>query len=164
MRSTTGMTIHSFTNTLRAGITSRFLSVTLVLLPALLLAIGSSIAAAATQDHAVPTGRLIVKYHAPDVPGNIKGGDKLFRRSHWRQERKLAFKRALSDYQELVSMDQDTISNERLFNDPSDTMALLNKQVHDLAQDAEIDYVSICLLYTSPSPRDKRQSRMPSSA
>ena len=23
---------------------------------------------------------------------------------------------------------------------------------------------SICLLYTSPSPRDKRQSRMPSSA
>ena len=137
------MTIHSFTTTLRAGITSRFLSVTLVLLPALLLAIGSSIAAGATQDHAVPTGRLIVKYHAPDVPGNIKGGDKLFRRSHWRQERKLAFKRALSDYQELVSMDQDTISNESLFNDPSDAMALLNKQVHDLAQDAEIDYVSI---------------------
>ena len=25
-------------------------------------------------------------------------------------------------------------------------------------------YVFICLLYTSPSPRDKRQSRMPSSA
>ena len=25
-------------------------------------------------------------------------------------------------------------------------------------------YVYICLLYTSPSPRDKRQSRMPSSA
>ena len=24
--------------------------------------------------------------------------------------------------------------------------------------------VSVCLLYTSPSPRDKRQSRMPSSA
>ena len=26
------------------------------------------------------------------------------------------------------------------------------------------DTVGICLLYTSPSPRDKRQSRMPSSA
>ena len=26
------------------------------------------------------------------------------------------------------------------------------------------DQVTICLLYTSPSPRDKRQSRMPSSA
>ena len=27
-----------------------------------------------------------------------------------------------------------------------------------------LDIVEICLLYTSPSPRDKRQSRMPSSA
>ena len=26
------------------------------------------------------------------------------------------------------------------------------------------DYPTTCLLYTSPSPRDKRQSRMPSSA
>ena len=26
------------------------------------------------------------------------------------------------------------------------------------------DQVLVCLLYTSPSPRDKRQSRMPSSA
>ena len=26
------------------------------------------------------------------------------------------------------------------------------------------DYTKYCLLYTSPSPRDKRQSRMPSSA
>ena len=26
------------------------------------------------------------------------------------------------------------------------------------------DLIDICLLYTSPSPRDKRQSRMPSSA
>ena len=27
-----------------------------------------------------------------------------------------------------------------------------------------VDMVNTCLLYTSPSPRDKRQSRMPSSA
>ena len=27
-----------------------------------------------------------------------------------------------------------------------------------------VDEVDTCLLYTSPSPRDKRQSRMPSSA
>ena len=26
------------------------------------------------------------------------------------------------------------------------------------------DFLTACLLYTSPSPRDKRQSRMPSSA
>ena len=29
---------------------------------------------------------------------------------------------------------------------------------------ADLDGLEICLLYTSPSPRDKRQSRMPSSA
>ena len=32
-------------------------------------------------------------------------------------------------------------------------------------QDPEYTYIGVpCLLYTSPSPRDKRQSRMPSSA
>ena len=31
-----------------------------------------------------------------------------------------------------------------------------------ITKDQIVDY--ICLLYTSPSPRDKRQSRMPSSA
>ena len=30
--------------------------------------------------------------------------------------------------------------------------------------EAAVDLARICLLYTSPSPRDKRQSRMPSSA
>ena len=29
---------------------------------------------------------------------------------------------------------------------------------------AQVEMKSLCLLYTSPSPRDKRQSRMPSSA
>ena len=37
--------------------------------------------------------------------------------------------------------------------------------VDDKAQDdAVVDVQAPCLLYTSPSPRDKRQSRMPSSA
>ena len=30
--------------------------------------------------------------------------------------------------------------------------------------DGQLAHISNCLLYTSPSPRDKRQSRMPSSA
>ena len=34
---------------------------------------------------------------------------------------------------------------------------------HD-QQVSQGDKIGICLLYTSPSPRDKRQSRMPSSA
>ena len=37
-------------------------------------------------------------------------------------------------------------------------------QRKDSASDDSIDSYEICLLYTSPSPRDKRQSRMPSSA
>ena len=38
----------------------------------------------------------------------------------------------------------------------------LRKQVS--AKKADLEDVNSCLLYTSPSPRDKRQSRMPSSA
>ena len=34
----------------------------------------------------------------------------------------------------------------------------------DAADLAQITFIKACLLYTSPSPRDKRQSRMPSSA
>ena len=54
-------------------------------------------------------------------------------------------------------------------------MANLNKVmlIGRLGQDPEIRYtqsgssvanVTICLLYTSPSPRDRQKSRMPSSA
>ena len=37
------------------------------------------------------------------------------------------------------------------------------KILRDVAME-KIDNIAGCLLYTSPSPRDKRQSRMPSSA
>ena len=37
-------------------------------------------------------------------------------------------------------------------------------RVHGLSGVAYNELVEFCLLYTSPSPRDKRQSRMPSSA
>ena len=46
----------------------------------------------------------------------------------------------------------------------------LNDAMFAIADDLKLDFVlvdthpGICLLYTSPSPRDKRQSRMPSSA
>ena len=42
----------------------------------------------------------------------------------------------------------------------SDILSMLKKKVQE--KDEEI--MRFCLLYTSPSPRDKRQSRMPSSA
>ena len=54
---------------------------------------------------------------------------------------------------------------------PGQTMPTINIELRDDNgalidgdnQEGEI-YVRSCLLYTSPSPRDKRQSRMPSSA
>ena len=39
-----------------------------------------------------------------------------------------------------------------------------NPQNKNLIGDRELSLCKDCLLYTSPSPRDKRQSRMPSSA
>ena len=44
--------------------------------------------------------------------------------------------------------------------DPSDTDMTIDNTELKAAMDQNGD----CLLYTSPSPRDKRQSRMPSSA
>ena len=52
--------------------------------------------------------------------------------------------------------------------EPIETALVELKAAHeskDLAQiDAAMEQINGCLLYTSPSPRDKRQSRMPSSA
>ena len=42
-----------------------------------------------------------------------------------------------------------------------DVIGTIAKEIAVAAREVEI---AICLLYTSPSPRDKRQSRMPSSA
>ena len=38
------------------------------------------------------------------------------------------------------------------------------KNENDLLKVSEINQLLICLLYTSPSPRDRTRSRMPSSA
>ena len=45
----------------------------------------------------------------------------------------------------------------------SEEHIMLVNMVADFAR-SEIEPIASCLLYTSPSPRDKRQSRMPSSA
>ena len=37
-------------------------------------------------------------------------------------------------------------------------------KLEEIAQMVEADEITTCLLYTSPSPRDMRRSRMPSSA
>ena len=45
---------------------------------------------------------------------------------------------------------------------PSDSALFDN--VINIPSDPDIDNSSSCLLYTSPSPRDRQKSRMPSSA
>ena len=40
----------------------------------------------------------------------------------------------------------------------------INRDIINRLREDQIDGELSCLLYTSPSPRDKRQSRMPSSA
>ena len=51
--------------------------------------------------------------------------------------------------------------------DSSKTVVTIRQDVEawqELLPDTNATNINICLLYTSPSPRDKRQSRMPSSA
>ena len=57
---------------------------------------------------------------------------------------------------------QQSVTGLELDNDALSALAEAIKQVHTaIPQSTGVDP---CLLYTSPSPRDKRQSRMPSSA
>ena len=44
------------------------------------------------------------------------------------------------------------------------SIAVCNAKTGERLKDARVAILKACLLYTSPSPRDKRQSRMPSSA
>ena len=44
-----------------------------------------------------------------------------------------------------------------------DLLAAITNRVAQLIE-TDLELLMSCLLYTSPSPRDKRQSRMPSSA
>ena len=46
----------------------------------------------------------------------------------------------------------------------SDKIAVIDVDHVKLIAEVDVNFINTCLLYTSPSPRDKRQSRMPSSA
>ena len=75
----------------------------------------------------------------------------------------------------LVSSDGDELSNEDIDDIPfkvGDSVKVIDgpfKEFNGLVQEVNDRNrikvnVNICLLYTSPSPRDQRGSRMPSSA
>ena len=74
------------------------------------------------------------------------------------------------DYDNSVENNQDPIIVNYLKKE-IDILTNLCKKVYDQNKNSSIidmgagtGRVIFCLLYTSPSPRDKRQSRMPSSA
>ena len=58
----------------------------------------------------------------------------------------------------------ETLSAERIQDLYSRILESDFSNGHGTSTSINIDQDYICLLYTSPSPRDKRQSRMPSSA
>ena len=82
-----------------------------------------------------------------------------------------------SDFSETLIVQLPTIPGEPLLNPAADevpaapintpvdeTPNVVEPEIVEIAQTPAEDTQPTCLLYTSPSPRDKRQSRMPSSA
>ena len=72
-----------------------------------------------------------------------------------------------------TKLNEKDIQNHLMWVDYKDNKILINteqgrKKTENIRQEPNISLVIFhptdCLLYTSPSPRDKRQSRMPSSA
>ena len=70
---------------------------------------------------------------------------------------------------EDVKTDIKSVLDNDLFGNPSSLDHEYGSLVNELIESSRTDVAKLinadsCLLYTSPSPRDKRQSRMPSSA
>ena len=59
---------------------------------------------------------------------------------------------------------KDLEHGEEMINNVSESMPGLDDLAESIGDEPFEDESPHCLLYTSPSPRDKRQSRMPSSA
>ena len=63
-------------------------------------------------------------------------------------------------FPELIEAIDNTLQNRVFSNTEFTTVGDTKRTIHAQVSVLDVD----CLLYTSPSPRDKRQSRMPSSA
>ena len=80
------------------------------------------------------------------------------------QDNSIKMGQLLAVHQE--KLDQQEKIDEVLFTKIDHLHADLHKKTEEIKKGCERDVLLVdgCLLYTSPSPRDKRQSRMPSSA
>ena len=72
--------------------------------------------------------------------------------------------KGIPEFLEIIKkMKSDPAVNNE-FNSSNESLEKYGIDLTQSARDGILDPVIGCLLYTSPSPRDKRQSRMPSSA
>ena len=62
----------------------------------------------------------------------------------------------------FISSDQGGMDIEEVANNTPEKIVTTKVDINDVI--SEKDCLEICLLYTSPSPRDRQKSRMPSSA
>ena len=92
--------------------------------------------------------RLEEELNSRSIPYKIFGGFRFFERAEVKD---------VIAYLRLSVNTSDDAAFERTVNNPP--RGLGEKTIQVIR-----DYAKSCLLYTSPSPRDKRQSRMPSSA
>ena len=77
--------------------------------------------------------------------------------NEWRERVELLEAQHAATIKAVAADYEDSVKEERAFND---------QHVENLrgAYESKIEMLNACLLYTSPSPRDRQKSRMPSSA
>ena len=73
-------------------------------------------------------------------------------------------RQGIKDYSDWPTIPQLYVKGEFVGGCDIITEMTLSGELDTLFDDNGVGYDKDCLLYTSPSPRDKRQSRMPSSA
>ena len=75
---------------------------------------------------------------------------------------------SIEDYQKIIGENRDKYFYKYKNRDIDEVLETAMNEVHknDVPEDVPIIYENcdFCLLYTSPSPRDRTRSRMPSSA
>ena len=77
---------------------------------------------------------------------------------------KLIKKNKLSNKTTVIRITISRVSNERGIDINEKQGACITVKSSELKNDLRLKPITFCLLYTSPSPRDRQKSRMPSSA
>ena len=115
----------------------------------------------------------VMGFHSyPDIDGsiydfNFQTGERVFMRNSDRAAQGIT--KTKEDYQAILDNygydGQTSPEKEWIITEINVPRKAFRSEAMSGGEEMQINYViKACLLYTSPSPRDKRQSRMPSSA